>query len=83
VLLSSGLTINNVALLLPYARHYCDCHDSVVFSRNECYAPDSNRGEKRKLKRRSPSTAAVQQCMHFRIEVTIHLTPCRDLGEDK
>jgi hypothetical protein len=87
LLLSSGFTIYNVALLLPYAkhylhRHYCDVHASAVFFRNECYASDSKREEQRKVKRISPSTAAVQQCMHFRLQVKIHLTPCRDLIED-
>jgi hypothetical protein len=80
MLLSSSLAINNVAMLLPYVkhylhRHYCDCHDSVVFFRNESDATDSKRKEKRKVKRRSPSTGAVQQCLPFRIELTIHLTP--------
>jgi hypothetical protein len=50
MLLRSGLTINNVALLLIYTkhylhRHYCECHVSVVASRNECYATYPNREE--------------------------------------
>jgi hypothetical protein len=40
MLLSSGVTINDAALLLLYAKHYlhrhhCDCHDSLVLFRKE------------------------------------------------